>query len=178
MQSTLNEFMAKGRKVWSAVRKVLTDLLAADSELKTHPLLSSMFFDQSEAQMHLPVNIPDYTDFYASKEHATNVGIMFRGKENALMPNWLHLPVGYHGRASSIVPSGTAIQRPCGQRVVVKGNPPEYGPSLRLDFELEMAILVGTGNPLGSRVKMEDSDEHIFGMVLMNDWSGILIPIK
>ena len=113
----------------------------------------------------------DYTDFYSSREHATNVGTMFRGPENALMPNWLHLPVGYHGRASSVVVSGTPVLRPQGQ-TKPEDKPPVFGPCRLLDFELEMAFFVGPGNPLGEPIPVAKAHEHIFGMVLMNDWSA------
>lgn len=123
--------------------------------------------------MYLPAKIGDYTDFYSSKNHATNVGIMFRGKDNALQPNWLHLPVGYHGRASSVVVSGTDVYRPYGQ---MKLNPSDAQPSegvcVRLDFELEMAFFVGSGNQLGDPIHIENASDHIFGYVLMNDWSA------
>ena len=121
--------------------------------------------------MHLPVTIGDYTDFYASREHATNVGIMFRGKENALMSNWLHLPVGYHGRASSVVISGADIRRPRGQ-VAPMGPPPEFVPLRSLDFELEMGFFISVCNELGKPISIENAHEHIFGMVLLNDWSA------
>jgi fumarylacetoacetase len=124
-----------------------------------------------EVQMHLPVSIGDYTDFYASREHATNVGIMFRGKENALMPNWLHLPVGYHGRASSVVLSGTDVIRPRGQ-VKPKDVPVSLLHRVQFDFELEMGFFIGTGNELGEPISIENAHEHIFGMVLLNDWSA------
>lgn len=128
---------------------------------------------QTAATFHVPANIGDYTDFYSSIHHATNVGIMFRSKENALMPNWKHLPVGYHGRASSIVVSGTPITRPYGQTLPVEGADPAFTPSRLLDFELEMAAFVG-GPPtkLGERVTAENAIEHIFGFTLMNDWSA------
>lgn len=122
--------------------------------------------------MHLPARIGDYTDFYSSVDHATNVGIMFRGKDNALMPNWKHLPVGYHGRASSIVVSGTPIKRPLGQTRPDDAQPPVFGPSKLMDFELEMAFFVGPSNQLGEPVAIENAQDHIFGMVLMNDWSA------
>ncbi|EDL06858.1 fumarylacetoacetate hydrolase, isoform CRA_b, partial [Mus musculus] len=114
----------------------------------------------------------DYTDFYSSRQHATNVGIMFRGKENALLPNWLHLPVGYHGRASSIVVSGTPIRRPMGQMRPDNSKPPVYGACRLLDMELEMAFFVGPGNRFGEPIPISKAHEHIFGMVLMNDWSA------
>lgn len=122
--------------------------------------------------LHMPVGVPDYTDFYSSREHATNVGIMFRGAENALMPNWLHLPVGYHGRASSLVVSGQPVIRPQGQTQPVEGAPPVFGPSRLLDFELEMGFFIGAGNPLGEPVPVGRAYEHIFGLVLVNDWSA------
>ena len=114
----------------------------------------------------------DYTDFYCSREHATNVGIMFRGKDNALQPNWLHIPVGYHGRASSVVVSGTDIIRPNGQRKPPGAENPIFGPSARLDIELEVGWFVGTGNKLGEKIDIKDAQDHIFGLVLVNDWSG------
>ncbi|KAJ1978695.1 hypothetical protein H4R33_005913 [Dimargaris cristalligena] len=175
-QSTLNAFMALGRPVWRATRTRLQTLLSnVSNELQGRPaaFLAKALVPQRTARMHLPARIGDYTDFYASREHATNVGIMFRGKDNALMPNWLHLPVGYHGRASSIVVSGTPLTRPNGQRAAAtKGEPPVFGPSTRLDFELEMAFLVGTPNRLGQPVPIDQAEDHIFGVVLMNDWSA------
>ncbi|KAL1921568.1 uncharacterized protein VTP21DRAFT_11284 [Calcarisporiella thermophila] len=173
-QPTLNAFMAQGKPVWQATRRLLQTLLSDDcATLRDDAALRQVaFVAMKDARMHLPAEIGDYTDFYASKEHASNVGIMFRGKENALMPNWLHLPVGYHGRASSVVVSGTDLKRPCGQRRPKPDQPPVYGPSARMDFELEMAFLVGTGNELGSRIPIDQARDHIFGLVLMNDWSA------
>ncbi len=164
--STLNRFMSEGREVGRGIRQRLTGLLSSDSsQIKKEALIPIQ-----EIQMHLPVAIGDYTDFYASREHATNVGIMFRGRENALMPNWLHLPVGYHGRASSVVLSGTDVIRPCGQ--VASNGVPEFIASRSLDFELEMGFFIGTGNNLGEPISIENAHEHIFGMVLLNDWSA------
>jgi fumarylacetoacetase len=139
--------MALGRPAWREARSTLQRLLSAEepSLRDNKQLCQEVFISADEVKMLLPAQINNYTDFYASKEHATNVGIMFRGKENALMPNWVHLPVGYHGRASSIVVSGTPIRRPCGQRnSAAKGEPPKpvFGPSVRLDFELEMVSLL------------------------------------
>ncbi len=169
--STLNQFMSAGREVWREVRQSLIGLLSSDnSPLKNEALHSRVMVPVEEVQMHLPVAIGDYTDFYASREHATNVGIMFRGKENALMPNWLHLPVGYHGRASSIVPSGADVIRPRGQ--VAANGVPEFIASRSLDFELELGFFIGTGNNLGEPISIENAYEHIFGMVLLNDWSA------
>jgi len=122
--------------------------------------------------MILPAQIGDYTDFYSSREHATNVGIMFRGKENALMPNWLHLPVGYHGRASSVVPSGTPLHRPMGQIKPADQPAPEWGACKLLDFEIEMGYFIGVGNKLGERINIKNAEDYIFGLVLMNDWSA------
>jgi fumarylacetoacetase len=127
---------------------------------------------QSEVTMHLPAEIGDYTDFYSSREHATNVGIMLRGPDNALMPNWLHLPVAYHGRASSVVVSGTPVCRPCGQTKLDNAERPIFGPSRSLDFELEMGCFVGPGNELGRPIPIAEAADHIFGMVLVNDWSA------
>lgn len=131
------------------------------------------FVEQKNAIFHVAANIGDYTDFYSSIHHAINVGTMFRSKENALMPNWKHLPVGYHGRASSIVVSGTPIRRPYGQTLPADGADPVFGPCRLLDFELEMAVFVG-GAPtqLGERITAEQASNHIFGFCLMNDWSA------
>ncbi|KAM9860976.1 fumarylacetoacetase [Aulostomus maculatus] len=173
-QPTLNAFMGLGYEAWREARRTLQTLLSAnESTLRDDVrLCSRAFVPQNAAIMHLPADIGDYTDFYSSKDHATNVGIMFRGKENALMPNWLRLPVGYHGRASSVVVSGTPIRRPSGQMRPDQTKPPVFGPSKQLDIELEMAFFVGGGNSLGEPIPIEKAHEHIFGMVLMNDWSA------
>ncbi len=165
--ASLNRFMAAGREVWREIRQRLMRLAGEEHASLTREALIPV----NEVQMHLPVEIGDYTDFYASREHATNVGIMFRGKENALMPNWLHLPVGYHGRASSVVLSGTDVIRPRGQ-VKPKDAPLEFAASRQLDFELEMGFFVGKGNNLGEPISIASAQEHIFGMVLLNDWSA------
>ncbi|CAK6442380.1 unnamed protein product [Pipistrellus nathusii] len=174
VQPTLNNFMALGQGAWKEARAHLQTLLSAgharlrdDAELRKRA-----FVPQAQATMHLPATIGDYTDFYSSRQHASNVGIMFRGKDNALMPNWLHLPVGYHGRASSIVVSGTPVRRPMGQMRPDDSKPPVFGPSKLLDIELEMAFFVGPGNSLGEPIPIAKAHEHIFGMVLMNDWSS------
>ncbi|XP_027137670.1 fumarylacetoacetase [Larimichthys crocea] len=173
-QPTLNAFMALGYEAWREARRTLQTLLSAnESTLRDDvSLRSRAFVHQSAATMHLPADIGDYTDFYSSRDHATNVGIMFRGKENALMPNWLRLPVGYHGRASSVVVSGTPIRRPSGQMRPDQTKPPVFGPSKQLDIELEMAFFVGAGTQLGEPIPIQKAHEHIFGMVLMNDWSA------
>ncbi|MBI3164672.1 MAG: fumarylacetoacetase [Chloroflexi bacterium] len=165
--ASLNRFMAAGRGVWREIRQRLIRLAGEEQASLKKEALRPIH----DAQMHLPVHIGDYTDFYASREHAMNVGVMFRGRENAIMPNWLHLPVGYHGRASSVVLSGTDVVRPRGQ-VKPKDAPPEFIASRQLDFELEMGFFVGTGNDLGKPIAVEDARDHIFGMVLLNDWSA------
>lgn len=171
-QKGLGAIAERGHLFWAELRNTISRLLSAEEgALRDHSSRKNAFVNRLTAQMHLPFKIGDYTDFYSSREHATNVGIMFRGKENALMPNYLHLPVGYHGRASSIVLSGTPVRRPCGQ-LQAGDNPPTFGPSAQLDFELEMGFFVGPGNKLGEPIRMEDAYKHIFGMVLLNDWSG------
>lgn len=164
---SLNKFMSAGKRVWREIRQRLTELLSSNNSKVKKEAMHLI----KDVQLRLPVHIGDYTDFYASREHATNVGTMFRGKENALMPNWLHLPVGYHGRASSVVLSNTNVIRPRGQ-VAVKDSPPEFVATRQLDFELEMGFFVGKENALGEPIKIEDAHEHIFGMVLLNDWSA------
>ncbi|CAD5125243.1 DgyrCDS13485 [Dimorphilus gyrociliatus] len=171
---TLNDFMGLGRPAWREARERIRELLSNECTVlkNSKDLLSRALVCRLSASMHLPAKIGDYTDFYSSIHHATNVGIMFRGKENALMPNWRYLPVGYHGRASSVVVSGTNLKRPCGQQKPNEQEPPVYGPCKLLDFELEMAFLVGKGNDLGQPITIDNAEEHIFGMVLMNDWSA------
>lgn len=173
-RSSLNAFMAKGRETWKQVRTILqmalsdeNPILRDDKELQKIALLP-----MEDVIMCMPVEIGDYTDFYSSREHATNVGTMFRGKDNALMPNWLHIPIAYHGRASSIVVSGTEITRPKGQTKPADLENPVFGPCKLLDFELEMGFFVGRGNPLGKPIAIENTYDHIFGMVLVNDWSA------
>jgi fumarylacetoacetase len=167
-RSSLNEFIALGKESWSAFRKDLQGLLSnADAKLPANALVPA-----DQAKMLLPIEIGDYTDFYSSREHAFNVGVMFRGAENALMPNWLHLPVGYHGRSSSIVLSGEPIRRPKGQMRPDDNAPPVFGPSKQLDFELEMAFVVGKGNDLGTSIDVNKAEDHIFGLMLFNDWSA------
>jgi len=176
-EPSLNSFMKLGKTAWRSARKVVGDLLSSDNATlrDDQNLQSKCLVSMNEVQMHLPAQIGDYTDFYSSREHATNVGIMFRGKDNALQPNWLHLPVGYHGRSSSVVVSGTNIRRPRGQVLIDKTDPkkgPMYSPCRVLDFELEMAFFVGQSNELGDPISMENAEDHIFGVVLMNDWSA------
>lgn len=170
----LNGFMAMGSTAWKDVRAKLADLLSADSPTlrDNEDLKKAVLLHLSSVTLHLPARIGDYTDFYASRQHATNIGTMFRGKDNALMPNWLHLPVGYHGRSSSVVLSGTPVRRPKGQTLAADAKVPAHTPCRLMDFELEMAFLVGPGNKLGEPITMENASEHIFGLVLMNDWSA------
>jgi len=168
----LNDFMSLGRPAWKEARETLSRLLStSEGALRDHPKVKEIIVPQSKVMMDVPANIGDYTDFYSSREHATNVGTMFRGKENALNPNWLHIPIGYHGRSSSIVVSGTQFHRPKGQ-LRDGEKPPVHAPSKELDFELEMAFFVGTGNKLGHPIKITEAQDHIFGFVLMNDWSA------
>ena len=173
-RADLNGFSALGPDAWSAVRKTLSELLRDDNpRLRDDATLrASAMIPVADCELLLPVTIGDYTDFYSSKEHATNVGIMFRGKENALMPNWLHLPVAYHGRASSVVVSGTPVRRPSGQTKADDAEAPSFGPSRLLDFELEMGVFVGPGSTLGDPIAVDDAHRHLFGMVLVNDWSA------
>ncbi|WP_084212355.1 fumarylacetoacetase [Bacillus sp. OxB-1] len=173
-EPTLNKFMGKGQEVWKKVRLILQRVLHEDEpKLRDdQELRERAFILQQDVTMHLPVKIGDYTDFYASKEHATNVGIMFRGKENALMPNWTHLPVGYHGRASSVVVSGQEFHRPQGQVKPADVTVPIFTPCRQLDFELEMGCFIGSGNELGDPISVDNAEERIFGLVLVNDWSA------
>ncbi|MCG8689271.1 MAG: fumarylacetoacetase [Desulfobacterales bacterium] len=173
-QPSLNRFLSLGKTEWEKVRRTVTDLLDAETpEIQNNiELRNKVLIPIADIKMSLPVEIGDYTDFYSSREHATNVGTMFRGKENALMPNWLHLPVAYHGRSSSIVLSGTSIRRPCGQIKNDDQESPVYSPCRLLDFELEMGFFVGPGSNLGKPIQMNQAAEHIFGMVLVNDWSA------
>ncbi len=165
----LNDFIALGKPITNKVRLAAQKLLSEEnSALQIYP---DLLLNQANVTMHLPVKVGDYTDFYSSIEHATNVGKMFRDPENALLPNWKHIPVGYHGRSSSIVISGTDIHRPLGQTKPDDG-PPVFGPSKRVDFELEMAFIVGKPTMLGQSISTREASEHIFGMVLFNDWSA------
>jgi len=166
----INDMMALGKPVTALLREDLTRLLSSNrSPLRknTKPLIPV-----KNVQLHLPIKITDYTDFYSSKEHATNVGKMFRDPKNALLPNWKHIPVGYHGRASSVVVSGTDIYRPKGQQMPVDAKKPVYGPCRLLDFELETGFVIGKSTALGDTVKSNKAEDYIFGMVLFNDWSA------
>ena len=173
-RATLNAFIALGRPAWSRARVRIGELLREDrAELRDNPTLRTRaLVPMAQATLHLPVEIPGYTDFYSSKEHATNVGSMFRDPKNALLPNWVHLPIAYNGRASSVVASGTPIRRPQGQIKLPDAERPVFGPSRKLDFELETAFIIGEGNALGEPIPIAAAERHIFGVVLMNDWSA------
>ena len=173
-RDSLNTFLALGRPVWRRTREILQHLLAADTATlrDDKALRARAFHRQAEVTMQLPARIGDYTDFYSSYHHAFNVGTMFRGPDNALMPNWKWLPIAYHGRASSIVPSGTDVRRPHGQIKPSDAAAPVFSASRSLDFELETAFFIGPSNKLGEPVPIEQAADHIFGIVLMNDWSA------
>ena len=174
LQDTLNDFIADGRKTWRLVRNKISEIFDENnSVLRDHEEhKDKIIFRMDEVEMQLPVNIGDYTDFYASKEHATNVGSLFRDPKNALLPNWLHIPIGYHGRSSSIIPSGTPIRRPKGQTKPANSDQPVFGPSKLLDFELEMAFITTDVNKLGETISIDEAESGIFGLVLFNDWSA------
>jgi len=173
-QKYLNNFIALGRKPARAVRNRIAELLSVgvDDLQRNVAAREIALIPMSEVQMQMPVFIPNYTDFYSSEEHATNVGSMFRDPKNALLPNWKHLPVGYHGRASSIVASGTNIHRPKGQIKLQESEFPVYCPSLKLDFELELAFITCKENSLGTHITTNEAEDYIFGFVLFNDWSA------
>ncbi|MEJ8605965.1 fumarylacetoacetase [Riemerella anatipestifer] len=170
---TLNDFIELGKPVTTVVRERIQELLLEDSKLsKDEKVIEECFYDLDEVEMLMPVHIPNYTDFYSSIEHATNVGKMFRDPENALFPNWKHIPVGYHGRASSIVTSEVNFHRPKGQMKPADANQPIFGVSKQLDFELEMAFIVNKNTEMGESISTKDAEDSIFGMVLFNDWSA------
>jgi len=170
----LNSMMLKGKKAVSELRLRIYKLLLSDfPDLRDHENhVSQVLVDQADAEMLLPIDTRDYTDFYSSEQHAYNVGCLFRDPDNALMPNWKHIPVGYHGRASSIIPSGQAIHRPKGQMKPPTADKPIFGPSRLLDFELETVFFTFQGKPLGQSITTEEADDYIFGMALFNDWSA------
>ena len=173
-QPTLNAFINSGRDNWTKARTTIQTLLSNASETlrDNTDLQKKSLFKQADVTMHLPVQVPGFTDFYSSKEHATNVGTMFRDPNNALLPNWTEMPVGYNGRASTVIVSGTDVIRPSGQLKPNADERPIFSPCKRLDFELETAFVVGKGNSIGQPIAVDDAAEHIFGMVLLNDWSA------
>jgi fumarylacetoacetase len=174
MQDTLNDFISDGKKTWRLVRNRIGDIFDSNNpklrDNKEHRDI--VIFKMEDVEMQLPVLIGDYTDFYSSKEHATNVGKMFRDPENALLPNWLHIPVGYHGRSSTIVPSGIPVHRPMGQILPNGESTPVFGPSRLIDFELETAFITTDANIMGENIPINEAEDYIFGMVLLNDWSA------
>ena len=174
MQDTLNDFISDGKKTWRLVRNRIAELFdATNPKLRDHSEHRDIvIFAIEDVEMQLPVLIGDYTDFYSSKEHATNVGMMFRDPENALLPNWLHIPVGYHGRSSTIVPSGIPVHRPMGQTLPQGESTPVFGPSRLVDFELETAFITTDANIMGENIPISEAEDYIFGMVLLNDWSA------
>lgn len=170
---TLNEFIELGKNTTSAVRKRLQELFTEGSPLSLdQKTIEECFYDLDKVEMLMPIHVQNYTDFYSSIEHATNVGKMFRDPANALLPNWKHLPVGYHGRASSIVVSGVDFHRPKGQMKPADAEKPVFGPSKQLDFELEMAFIVNRNTELGESISTKEAEDAIFGMVIFNDWSA------
>jgi len=173
-QPSLNAFMALGPDVWSKTRARISELLRHDNpELRDNDeLRSEALVPLTDATLHVPFSVAGYTDFYSSKEHATNVGVMFRGKDNALQPNWLHMPIGYNGRASTVVVSGTKVRRPRGQLKPPNVDAPSFSPCKRLDFELEMGVVVGQPSRMGEMLAEEEAEDMIFGFVLLNDWSA------
>ena len=173
-QPTLNAFIDSGRDNWTKARTTIQMLLSADNDTlrDNADLQQKALFKQADVTMHLPVQVPGFTDFYSSKEHATNVGTMFRDPNNALLPNWTEMPVGYNGRASTVIVSGTDVIRPSGQLKPNADDRPIFSPCKRLDFELETAFVVGKGNNIGQPIAVDEAADHIFGMVLLNDWSA------
>lgn len=173
LKDSLNDFIALGKNVTRKVREKVQFLLEeGTADLKDHQCRGKAMVTYKDAEMLMPVKVGDYTDFYSSMEHATNVGTMFRDPANALLPNWKHLPVGYHGRASSIIPSGIPIHRPKGQYKDANMEVPEFGPTRRLDFELELAFITGKSTKMGDSISTAEAEDYIFGFVLFNDWSA------
>ncbi len=171
--ASLNRLMAHGRAAWRGLRACLAALLAEDSALgRDAGLRARALVEQGRARMHLPIDVANYTDFYSSRHHAQNVGALFRDPARALNPNWLEMPVGYHGRASSVVVSGTPVRRPVGQVRRAGAERPVLGACERLDFELELGAVIGVPSALGARVGVDEAEAHIFGVVLLNDWSA------
>jgi len=173
-RETLNAFIERGPDAWTRARNAISELLQEKNpRLRDDARLRARAFtSQTAARMLMPVTIPGYTDFYSSKEHATNVGSMFRDPQHALLPNWLYVPIAYNGRASSIVVSGTPVLRPNGQMKPTAAKQPVFGPCKKLDFELEIGCIVGVGNALGEPVPIDSAERRLFGMVLLNDWSA------
>jgi fumarylacetoacetase len=171
-EGRMNALLSLGRPAWSQARSWIQRLLSADEPaLRDRSDRDRFLVSQDQLRMALPSEVGDYTDFYASIHHATNVGSMFR-PDNPLLPNWRHVPIGYHGRASTLVPSGTAVRRPCGQTSAAEAGPPSFGPSRLLDYELELGVVLGPGNEHGDRIDIATARERLFGICLVNDWSA------
>jgi fumarylacetoacetase len=169
----LNPLLAAGRVVWRNLRARVSSLLRDGGDARLRATGAQQFLvDRAAVEMQVPMEIGDYVDFYSSIEHATNLGRLFRPNAEALLPNWRWLPVGYHGRSSTIVVDGTPVRRPRGQRKPPDATTPDFGPSRRLDIELEMGFVTGPGNEIGSAIPVQDAGEHIFGLLLVNDWSA------
>lgn len=166
-QSNLNDFLAAGTEVWSKFRNRIAEVLSGDSK-RENP--DDAIVHQDELTMHLPTRVGDFVDFYSSIHHATNLGRMFRPDSEPLLPNWRHIPIGYHGRSATLVPDKAKIRRPHGIRLI--DGAPVFGPSLSLDFELEVGFVVGPGNNIGEPINIEDAKDHIYGICLVNDWSA------
>lgn len=169
-QQTLNQFLSHNRAVWSSVRKRISEVLDSDSPEGRAFCERHRVIVTGPVEMRMPIDVGDYVDFYSSEQHATNVGNLFRPDGNALLPNWKHLPVGYHGRSGTVVVSGTSIKRPAGQQQGSDG--PVFGSSQKLDIELEVGFITGAGPALGTPIDVKNADHHIFGMCLVNDWSA------
>jgi fumarylacetoacetase len=169
LQPSLNAFLAEGRPAWEAARAWLVELLTNESRRDS---VEPHLVPVEQVTLHLPVEVADYVDFYASEHHATNVGRIFRPDSEPLTPNWKHLPIGYHGRSGTVVVSGTDVVRPTGQRKPPADAVPTFGPSVRLDIEAELGFVVGGSTPLGEPVPLERARDHLFGVVLLNDWSA------
>jgi fumarylacetoacetase len=170
----INDYMALGKPVTNAIRAAIQDIFNKENTTLQNNSAhqAEILHDVKSVELLMPIKVGDYTDFYSSRDHAINVGTMFRDPENALLPNWLHLPVGYHGRASSIIGSGTPIRRPKGQQMPAGADKPVFGASKLLDFELEMAFVIGQSNEMGTSISTVAAEDHIFGMVIFNDWSA------
>ncbi|MRH88457.1 fumarylacetoacetase [Nocardia sp. SYP-A9097] len=168
-RGSLNEFMSLGREFWTATRAGIIDKLTDQTQREA---VEPALYQLHQVQLHLPIEVADYVDYYASEQHATNLGKLFRPDSAALLPNWKHLPVGYHGRAGTIVPSGTDVVRPCGQRKAPTDTTPVFGPSIRLDIEVEVGFVVGMPSTLGIPVGTAEFADHVFGVCLVNDWSA------
>ncbi|MBK1779715.1 fumarylacetoacetase [Advenella sp. WQ 585] len=171
-QASLNALAATGRDAWTSLRETLAGLLEEGSSLAEDPIREQALIPLQDCTLHLPFLISEYTDFYASRNHAYNCGVLFRGPDNALPPNWMHMPIAYNGRASSIVVSGTPVRRPNGQLPPGETGMPAWEPTKTLDFELEVGVFIGTGTELGEPLEADSAEAHIFGLVLLNDWSA------